>query len=96
MQTLISNSHGSHSSKSDVVDVLDCGRCFVVAWTKLGSNWVILQRKVSGVKTPQEAVIQVLKAEVSSELFLVKDFYYLDEVIATAYDLGFSMSVINV
>ena len=69
-------------------------RRFVVAW--ISDDERIIYQRVYCTKTGQEALIQMLKEEVSAELFCIKDFYYMDEVISTAFDLGYHVSVIPV
>jgi len=67
---------------------------FVVAW--FTEHEGAIYQRVFSTKTGQEAIIQMLKEEVSAELFCIKDFYYMDEVISTAFDLGYHVSVIPV
>ena len=69
-------------------------RRFVVAW--FNEHDGIIHQQIYSVRTGQEAIIQMLKDEVSAELFCIKDFYYMDEVISTAFDLGYHVSVISV
>lgn len=69
-------------------------RRFVVAWFSEDDR--VLMQRVFAAKNGQEAIILMLKEEVSAELFCIKDFYYMDEVISTAFDLGYRVSIIQI
>jgi hypothetical protein len=96
MQTQIVNSHGSHALDMFYKSYMPTDkRTFIVAWAEMSDCCIIYQRRYQAA-SPQEAMILMLKEEVSSDLFLVRDFYTMDEIVSTAYELGYLISVIAV